>query len=221
MSGSRQISPTYRRAAPPPVSAAPSARRVDRPVVFGAAAVFGCGGLGRRGAAVFGAPLAMLLAGLEGIGRCDAGPGFAAAEEAQHAALDLEMVGIDRLDRRTVDLARPWRYRLGLPTDRRRASSSCRSGSACRASACSVLRHRDCACRGRPASFPRQPRPTCCRCIVRPGCWRRHRRPSSRRWDRARKGRRKTCRQKYSRIYYCTHDVSWAVQHGSNLCLSR
>ncbi len=81
--------------------------------------------------------------------------------------------------------ARPWRYRLGLPIHRRRASASCRSGSAFRVTACSVLRHRDCARRGRPASAPRRPRPRCFHCTVQPGYWRPRRPPASRPWGRA------------------------------------
>ena len=58
---------------------------------------------GLRDAAAF-APLAMLLAGLEGIGGATRRPGLAAAEEAHHAALDLQMVGIGRRDRGAVGL---------------------------------------------------------------------------------------------------------------------
>ena len=172
MSGSRQISPTGSAAGRPPVSDRARLRRraIRTPVVFGArssvapapvrAAVFGrhCRALRRA--------LGHAVGGARGNRRTDAGPGFAAAQEAQHAALNFELVGADWLDGRTVKLCRPWRYRLDLPTHRRRPSSSCRSGSACRGSVCSALRHPDCSCPCRRAFSPRRLRPTCCRCIA-------------------------------------------------------
>ena len=176
------MSPTGSAAALLSVLAIRAAGFTD-PVVFGAA-VFGAAVLGSA-PALFGCTLGHAVGGARGNRTCDAGPGFAAAEEAQHAALNLHMVGIDRLDRRTVvlpvlgviDLAFPFiDAGLLLHVDQDRHA---------RGSACSVLRHRDCARRGRPASFPRPPRPTCCRCTVQPGYWRRRRPPSSRRWDRA------------------------------------
>ena len=107
MSGSRQISPT---SAGWPARLLLSGRGLRRrrgltaPVVFGARRGAGAAVLGGAPAGSSARPWPCCWRGSrESAG--DAGPGFAAAQEAQHAALNLELVGADRLDRRAVELS--------------------------------------------------------------------------------------------------------------------
>ncbi len=171
MSGRRQISPTESAACFWPAVFAPE---VTEPVVFGAAAL---------GSAPGGRPLGHTVGRAGGNRPCDAGPGFAAAEKAQHAALDFKLVGPDGLDGRTVGLAVLGVIKLGLPIDRPPGFffMSIRIGMP----SVGLLRFEASGlwCHARRAFFPRPRRPTCLRCIRRLGCWRRRPRPSSRRLD--------------------------------------
>ena len=190
----------------------PWAAGLTDPVVFGTAAVFGAAAVLGAAPAVFGGPLAMLLAGLEGIGG-RRGSRFRRRRESPARSLESRDGRSRRLDRRTVKLPVLGVIDLAFPRIDAGLSSSCRSGSACPGSACSVLRHRDCAYPCRPVSFPGHGAPHAAialatRMLATPSATLQSPVGSA-----ARSGR-KTCRQKYSGIYYCTHDVSWAVQHG-------
>ena len=101
MSGSRQISPTRigRRGFLPVLGRGGGLRRAGRRCGARPRAAFGAAAGGLRRA------LGHAVGGAARNRRADARPGLAAAEEAQHAALDLELIGADRLDRRAVDLA--------------------------------------------------------------------------------------------------------------------
>ena len=106
----------YRRAGRPPASdrAQPSERRAPgSPHLWSSVPPAQGPVLRRIGAAVLGRgasralrrALGHAVGGARGNRRPDAGPGFTAAQEAEHAALNFELVGSDRLDGRAVELS--------------------------------------------------------------------------------------------------------------------
>ena len=97
---------------------------------------------------------------------------------------EFQLVVADRGDRRIRRICRPWRCRHGLPLNRCRLLLHVEQDRHRQRRPALLRRRPDCSCRGRRESSPTPPRPTCCHCIRRRGCWRRHRRRASRRSDR-------------------------------------